>query len=206
MSEDSAPYRPGKANAPAPLDLSRDPVIKSIYGAIKGDIQFNLENERFGAVLTLTLAGIDAMAYLSMPAAKNEVKQGDFVRWAEQYLDIVNGRPLTGLDLYGARCAVLHQYGVVSRLSREGRCRIIMWQNKGTVPEHVPSSSPEGDTILASITALAESFFVGIGRYLPIAFDDAKRRTVLEPRLRGLLQSFPIPPRPEGTVSTGPVI
>jgi hypothetical protein len=183
----------------APLDPSRDPGTESLVLKIELNIALDRAIDRLDHVFTLTLASIDAMAYLSMPAARNEVKQGDFVRWAEQYLGVVNSRPLTGLDLYGARCAVLHQYGVVSRLSREGCCRIIMWQAKGTVPEHVPSSSPEGDTILASITALAESFFEGIDRYLPIAFADAKNRKVFEARLRGLLQFFPIPPRSEGT-------
>ena len=41
---------------------------------------------------------------------------------------------LTGLDLYGARSALLHEYSVFSRLSREGKCRVIGYADRLAQP------------------------------------------------------------------------
>lgn len=174
-------------------DLSGDPVIGAIYKGIKEDIRFNLEGRRLAAVLTLTLAGIDAMAWLAAPEGQDEVTRDDFVTWAERYLPIADGRPLTGLDLYGARCAVLHQYGARSRLSREARCRLIMWADKMKPPVGPVTRTSEGEVLLVSIAALAQAFLGGIDRFLVDAFAVESRGKLVEKRTRGLIQALPYP-------------
>jgi hypothetical protein len=67
--------------------------------------------------------GIDAMAYLALPASNEDVTRSDFVRWVDRYMKFPCEEQLTGLDLYGARCAMLHSYAMASDLSRKGKCR-----------------------------------------------------------------------------------
>lgn len=95
-------------------DLQRDPIINAIQNGIKHDIEVALTNERYRAATILIYAGMDAMAFLNIPAGHTEVSRDDFIRWAERYVRFPCREQLTGADLYGARCAMLHAYGVVS--------------------------------------------------------------------------------------------
>ena len=116
-------------------DLSRDPIINAIHNGIKRGIRGALENDCLeSAVILLILCGIDAMAYLAMPASQEDVTRSDFVRWVERYSKFPCKEQLTGLDLYGARCAMLHNFGAVSDLSRKEKCRQVAYMDK-SVPE-----------------------------------------------------------------------
>lgn len=99
-------------------DLSRDPIINAIHNGIKRGIRGALENDCLeSAVILLILCGIDAMAYLAMPASQEDVTRSDFVRWVERYSKFPCKEQLTGLDLYGARCSMLHTVKNLPRLS-----------------------------------------------------------------------------------------
>ena len=101
-------------------NLQRDPIINAVQNGIKRDIEVALTNERYRAATILIYAGMDAMAFLNMPAGHTEVSRDDFIRWAERYVRFPCREQLTGADLYGARCAMLHAYGVVSRIVEPG--------------------------------------------------------------------------------------
>jgi hypothetical protein len=82
--------------------------------------------------LALIYCGIDVLANLSRPAQNTEVPQSDFVNWTERYMECQKLLGLSGLDLYAARCGILHTYTMDSRLSAKGRARRIIyaWGNK----------------------------------------------------------------------------
>jgi hypothetical protein len=66
------------------------------------------------AAIVLTYVGIDAMAYLSMPASQISQTRTDFINWVNKYL---KGHPdqvyqYDGKDVYRARCAIIHTYSV----------------------------------------------------------------------------------------------
>src|ERR1700752_4856335 len=168
-------------------DLKNDPIINAIYKGIKRGIEVTLENGCERASIILIYAAMDTMAYLDMPAGKTDVDRTDFVRWAECYIRFPCREQLTGWDLYGARCATLHQYGAESKLSREGQCRVLAYGNKG-VPEIVvhPTSKQH---ILVSLPALKKALFEGIDRFLIEVFSDKAKAKIVEDRLAHLLQS-----------------
>ena len=112
------------------MDLSQDPVINAVHNGIKRGIRVALENDCLDSAVVLILSGIDAMVYITMPAGQDDVTRDDFVKWAEQYIKFPCSEQLTGLDLYGARCAMLHSYSTASKLSREGECRQVGYMSK----------------------------------------------------------------------------
>ena len=71
--------------------------------------------------LVLIYASIDILASLGRPAGQEDVSRAHYVGWAEKYLLPAGNIPCTGLEIYAARCALLHTYGAESRLSRRGR-------------------------------------------------------------------------------------
>ncbi len=103
-------------------------------------IRLCLENRLRMPALALIYCGIDVLANLDRPADDADVTQVDFVRWAERYMECDKSLGVSGLDLYAARCGILHTYGMDSRLSKKGRARPIVyaWGNR----------SPDGPTKL----------------------------------------------------------
>jgi len=172
-------------------DLSQDPVINAVHNGIKHGIRVALENDCLDSAVILILSGIDAMAYVAMPAGQYDVTRDDFVKWAEQYIKFPCSEQLTGLDLYGARCAMLHSYGTASKLSREGKCRQVGYMDK-SVPEVRFAPNVSNDLVLVSVPALAEAFFSGVDKFLIHMFEDKKKAPIAEQRLKNLVQAIPL--------------
>jgi hypothetical protein len=86
-----------------------------------------LENGLMMPALMLLYATIDCMAWLDRDLSHDDVKRDDFLRWVDRHL-LPNGAiPCTAIDLYAARCAILHSYTAESLLSRQGQARQIWY-------------------------------------------------------------------------------
>lgn len=87
------------------------------------------------ATLTLLYSGIDTLGLLAAAPNVKDATRATFIDWSEQYLvtrlKSIDGKPLTALDLYAARCGILHTSSSVSRLGREGTARDIFYQFQG---------------------------------------------------------------------------
>lgn len=180
-------------------DLISDPIINAVHSGIKRGVRVALENDCLGSAVILILCGVDAMAYLDMPASQDDVTRGDFVRWAERYIKFPCKEQLTGLDLYGARCAMLHNYGIASDLSRKGKCRQVGYMDK-SVPEVGFDPNVSKDLVLVSVPALADAFFSGVDKFLVDLFADKKRARIAEQRLKKLVQAIPFKKENMGAV------
>jgi hypothetical protein len=146
-------------------ELRRDPIVNAIYGGIKKGIQVTIEHGCFDSAVILILSGMDSMAYLNMPAGQEDVTKNDFVAWVERYIKFPCKEQLTGLDLYGARCSMLHSFGTVSKLSREGKCRLVSYMDK-SIPEVRYNPAVSKELVLVSVPGLAEAFFIGLDIFL----------------------------------------
>lgn len=171
-------------------DLSQDPIINIVHNGIKTGIRVALQNRCLGAAVVLIYSGIDTMAYLNMPAGQEDVRKKDFVDWAERYIRFPCKEQLSGLDLYGARCAMLHNYGTASRLSRQGKCRQVEYCDK-SVPEVIYEPRKRKDLVMVSIQALAQVFLSRVDKFLIDLFSDRQKRTVAEGRFRNLVRAVP---------------
>lgn len=144
-------------------DFSRDPYNNIIQEGLKGDIAFCFNNQRFRAALILIYSAIDSMASLTMPAEQVEVQRKDFIAWADRYIHLADSNAPTGVELYGARCALLHGYGIESRLSRTGDARRVFYvDNCWPAIRHDPSVDPS--MVGVSLTALKDAVLAGIDR------------------------------------------
>jgi hypothetical protein len=87
------------------------------------------------ASLTLLYSGIDTLGLLNAPPDATDATRQTFLDWCEQYLLTrlkgVDGESLTALDLYAARCGVLHTSSSVSRLGREGEAHEVWYRFQG---------------------------------------------------------------------------
>jgi hypothetical protein len=66
----------------------------------------------------MVYVGLDTMALLACPVGKQSQSRADFIAWVDKYLSADTGSEYQyeGIDVYAARCAVLHSYGSVAAL------------------------------------------------------------------------------------------
>lgn len=177
----------------------KESISNVIHEGIKRGIEVLLERKCYGSVVILVYAGMEAMAYLNMPASQQDVTRRDFIAWAEKYIRFPCAEQLTGLDLYGARCSMLHSYSVVSELSRKKKCRMVGYMNR-SVPEVFSNPRVSKDLVMVSVEGLAEAFFKGVDRFIIDLFGDPTRAPLARKRLRKLVHAFPY--KPPGNAST----
>ena len=149
--------------------LRQDPINNAIYGehGIKQGIKAWLEKKCWTSAIILTYSGIDAMARLAMPEKQKDVKRKDFVQWCDKYIRFSDKNRPTGLEMYSARCGMLHSHSIKSKLTRSGTCREIGY-SVGGYPEIRYQKDIASSLMLISIEALAREFFHGIDRFLPL--------------------------------------
>ncbi len=155
-----------------------DPINSAIYDGVKRGINVCLESECFGSAVILILSGIDTMANLSMPVGQVDVTRDDFVRWCDRYIRFRGSEQLTGLELYSARCGMLHTYTVESRLTRSGQCRKLVYMDR-SVPEIRYSRRIDPSVALVSIEASQRRFLTASIASLSICLQIPR-----EPKLR----------------------
>ncbi len=175
------------------MQFARDPLINAIYQGIKRDIQVTYDNECYRACLILIYCGIDAMSYLDMPTNRAEVHTDDFIQWAERYLSPYlknKTTQITGEELYSARCALVHTYGVESRKTKSGSARAIGYAIGGG-QSVVWDVTVDPNVVLLRLETLRDTFLTAIDRFLIEGYADKQKQPILETRLITLLNTIP---------------
>jgi hypothetical protein len=97
------------------------------------------------AILTLVYSGIDTFGLLGAPPAALDATGDTYKDWCEKYIlpriKSVEGDPVTAVDLWAARCGVLHTSTPLSKLEREGKARQIWYQFLGKAGSNLITSS-----------------------------------------------------------------
>jgi hypothetical protein len=161
----------------------------ALVGGMKRDIEVVMDNRCFRAALILIYAGLDAMACLDMPEKQEDVQRKDFISWVGRYVRFSCVEQISALELYAARCGMLHSYGVESRLTREGKARMIGYVD-ASEPEVIFHRAIEPRLVLLSIEGLRDAFFNGIATYFKDLVQNAEKRRIAAPRILKLVQQY----------------
>ena len=179
------------------LQHDKDPIVNIIYRQIEDPIKLCLEHGHFSAGVKLIYAGIDTMAFLMMPATnskgkkREKVERDDFINWVEQYLHFEGDEQLSGLDVYGARCSMLHNHSIYSELSKLGKCRWVGYTDKMHPPVRFDPKIHK-QLVMVSVPDLAEAFFSGVRECLIDLFSDLATNQIARQRLDDLVKSIDI--------------
>jgi len=168
-----------------------DPMHNVIYNGIVRDVKHNLESGLFRATIILVYAGIDSMAFFSMPHTQNEVTKTDFINWCDRYLRFDCAEKIGGIEFYSARCGVLHSYGSSSRITNNGHARQIGYTDNSLPPIQFEKTISK-ELVLVSIRHLVESFIKGVNQCLIDVFRDEANRPKSEARLNLMIHAFDV--------------
>jgi hypothetical protein len=143
------------------------------------------------AALSMVFVGIDTMAWLSLPASQLDVKRDDFCRWVNAYLKAESQQPYqyVGIDLYAARCAILHHYGTRAALHAGANPpKEFGYMDNG------PHRTDGSNMVLISIAVLVHDFGRAIGNFLEVALKDAALKALIDGRMRKLVNTMTVMP------------
>jgi hypothetical protein len=120
--------------------------------------------------LILLYVGIDAFGALGRPVGRHRSPRKDFESWVDRYM--IKGLPVTSMELYGARCGILHTLGPDSTLSMDGRVRPIIyaWGNQeaesaNIVLQEVAKRNPAITAVMLKVENLADTFVEGMSAF-----------------------------------------
>lgn len=157
-----------------------------IADCIGNDIHVCLKNNAPTGAVLLTYCAIDAMAFLSMPAGKQKVERSDFKNWVEKYMKTASKQPYQydKEDLYGARCGTIHTYGAESDLSRENKCKKIVYKPDCLKHFYEPAKHP--DLVVLGLNLFIRDFYDAVGKFLVDIEKDVNLKKRVEARLPNL--------------------
>jgi hypothetical protein len=171
--------------------INKEHILKTVQSDIKDPIRVILKNKSYRSAVMLILTGIDTMAHLSMPAGKKDQDCHDFIEWADRYILFDGKEKPTGLELYIARCVILHSYSDYSSIMSMGDCRKIEYTDQSN-PDATGYNPEESDkTVKVSVHALSDAFFKGLDRFFDYLFSNKEKALLVEKRLDELMLKFP---------------
>ena len=135
--------------------------------------------------LALIYTGIDVVSALER--TDTDRVQDHFIRWTGQYLIPHLDTHITALDIYGARCGVLHSFSPTSNLSRGKKARPIAyaWGNANVREIRAAARRLNADMPALHLTALAKAFRLAIVDWIDDITTDSARAAVVETRSAG---------------------
>lgn len=115
------------------------------------------------AALILLYAGIDIIASIELKKRNNKIS---FMHWADAYLIPAGSLACTSLELYSARCGILHTMTAESELSRSGQARAIYYSWGDADPEQlnaaIEMSAAKGTAVVLNVEQLSDAFMKAV--------------------------------------------
>lgn len=162
--------------------ISRNPYKDVIVDSICSDIKKVRDSGVLAGTVILILSAIDAMGYLSMPLKQKDVHRNDYIKWVDEYMKTDEEQPYQyrGIDMYGARCGIIHRYGVESSLSEQEKCKVFAYNNGS---KHYYNPAIDKKLVILSIRRLSNDFFKAIEKFLHAAQTDAALKARIDSRI-----------------------
>ena len=132
--------------------------------------------------LILLYSCIDALGWLATEQT-NHKTQLTFTEWVDRYLLPQRPLPCTALELYAARCGVLHTLTPDSDLAKEGKVRRVAYA-WGKASVHELQQSLDGSTAAQFVAVHIDDLWDGLRLGTAQLFEDATKDASLAQRMR----------------------
>lgn len=136
---------------------------------------------------------IDTMAFLSMPAGQTSQTRGDFIAWVNLYFQADPDQPYQyeGIDVYAARCSVLHTFGAEAELHRRDSDIRKLVYSDGGLHYFNPQISPS--LVIIGLASFLNDVMIAMDEFMRTCESDANLRELVQTRLPKVFQMKPFP-------------
>ena len=140
----------------------------------------------------LVFAAIDSLSALTRPIGEPDTSRDTFTGWCDRYLLASDRLGCSSIDLYAARCGVLHTYSPASSLGRRGDARPLAyeWRAGPSADAAVPLAA---GTVVVQMESLLEAVREAIRLFLIDCETDSEIRHLVEQHMESLLCYAPWP-------------
>lgn len=148
-------------------------------------IKFNLKHGHILASIILMYCYINAMASLTMPEKQKDVTGKDFKKWVKKYMKADSNQPYQyeGIDLWGARCGLVHRYQPDSSYSDRGKCKLFLYTSR---KNHVYESSKSKKVVIISAPRMVRDFYGAMKNFMGDLLKDEE----IEEKVIGRFKNF----------------
>lgn len=165
----------------------------AIVEGVVRDAKWALDAKRYRAAVILTYSGIDTMASLVRHPKSQKVERSDFVAWVEHFMDFKCDAGPSGLEVYAARCGLLHANMSESGHSKAGKARMIGYVDVANEP--VLKSEEVNDLLLLSVRHLVGIFAEGVLKTWKEIKQSSDLLVLVHERLQKLIISYDVKQR-----------
>ena len=145
------------------------------------------------AGLAMSYICLDTMTFLSLPNDRETQGRADFVAWVDTYLKAHPDQTYQyqGLDVYGARCAMLHAFGSEVNFHTQFPNAKIFGYNDGG--RHIFDPAIDPRLVLIGTASFFDDVIKAVGGFMTVCQQNDELRARVERRLPRVLATFPVP-------------
>jgi hypothetical protein len=172
--------------------MSANELNDSLQQLVKS-IRMCIENRLYLPSLILIYSGIDMASWLDDNNTNSKVKDL-FIQWVEKYIFTSKHFDCTAIDLYSARCGIVHRFNPDSRLSETGNARLVAYssgEHTNILKDTIKEQNKTNKYVSVHIEDLFEGFVIGLKKFLTEVNQDQNRRSLLEQKAERCFR-FPI--------------
>lgn len=142
---------------------------QKIFDLISG-IDLCISNGKILPALMLIYSCIDILGWLDRPKDKMDSSRDEFINWVSTNMLPYSNLKCSALDLYAARCSLLHTFTPTSsRLYREGKAKKLVYifgtEDEKALKDAILDEEDKQSTIVVSVESLYEALMAGIRNY-----------------------------------------
>jgi hypothetical protein len=148
--------------------------------------------DAMSATAVMIYVCIDAMGALARPAAQKNTEKKDFIQWVDEYLkaDVSQPYQYRGIDLYAARCGLLHTFGAEADAHRKDPA-IPKLGYHNHYERHVLDPTVHAGLVMISLPTLISDLGKALERFNGASWSDVDLRERVSSRLPTLLAEYP---------------
>ncbi|WP_148293036.1 hypothetical protein [Comamonas sp. B-9] len=154
------------------MDFNTNELIDNWHANAENAAYMLHSNELMGQCLVVMYASIDAMGLLNAANSVDQASSETFKTWVKDYL-LPNGKfRCNEMDLWAARCGILHTFTSGSNLSAKGAARQIQYYGSQDWSEQylkkldsIASDTLGEAAVFQSSYSLYDAYIVGLGRF-----------------------------------------
>ncbi len=168
-----------------------------MWSGVSGLLEEIARCEKAGAItasISMAYIAIDTMSFLSLPSDREVHYRADFIEWVEKYLKADSSQLYNyrGIDVYGARCALLHAFGSGSDFHvKFPDAKIYGYHDGG---KHGYDPNLKDKLVLIGVPSFLNDLRKAIAKFIEDCIGDADLLKRVEARLPKVLVVFPFSP------------
>lgn len=157
--------------------------------------------ERAGATtaaVAMAFVCIDTMTFLALPDGRASQGRADFIAWVDTYLKASEDQiyQYRGLDVYGARCALLHAFGTEANYHQQYPDAKKFGYHDGG--RHAYDPAIDERLVIIGTASFIDDVVRAVGAFVAALRDDAALRARVAARLPKVVETFSVSPQAEG--------